>query len=440
MTTPPRTAVRRLALARAISLTGGAAAFAALNYAIYQRTHSPGWVAAALFLTFGTVGFASLFAGSLGDKFDRKRVMILSDLASAACFAAMAFVDDPGWLLAVAFLSALAESPFFAASAAAIPNLVDDEERLGWANGLIAIGRDAGILIGPLIGGALVGTAGAGAVFGINAVSYVVSAAICWSVKGSFNDRAADQEEHSGVSAGMRFLWRDPVLRWIALAWIPIALGLGMTMVADVPLVEYFGTGGVGYGILIASWAGGSIVGSLLGRFLNGRTEPIAFAVGAGVVAGSGIMAGLSPWFVGVLVSIFVMGIGDGTQLVSQQGITQRRTPDAVRSRVSAAIDAIAHISLGVSYAVAGPVVAWLGPRGTYVFGGFIGLFAIAAAIPALRASREPDVASTGEPASPYSDAGAIVLGDSAGDARHEVPSGEGSYPAGETETTASTR
>src|SRR5689334_18436995 len=113
MTTPPRTAVRRLALARVISLTGGAASFAALNYAIYQRTHSPAWVAAALFVTFGTVGFASLFAGSLGDRYDRKRVMIVSDLAGAVCFAAMAFVRDPAWLLAVAFLSALAESPFF---------------------------------------------------------------------------------------------------------------------------------------------------------------------------------------------------------------------------------------------------------------------------------------------------------------------------------------
>src|SRR5205823_2999487 len=107
MTTPPRTAVRRLALARAISLSGGAAAFAALNFTIYEKTRSPAWVAAALFLTFGTVGFASLFAGSIGDRFDRKRVMILSDLAGAVCFAAMAFVHDPGWLLVVAFLSAL---------------------------------------------------------------------------------------------------------------------------------------------------------------------------------------------------------------------------------------------------------------------------------------------------------------------------------------------
>jgi MFS family permease len=421
MSTAPRTAVRRLALARAISLTGGAASFAALNYVIYQRTHSPTWVAAALFLTFGTVGFTSLFAGALGDRFDRKRVMIVCDLAGAACFAGMAFVHDPGWLLAVAFLSALAEAPFLAASSAAIPNLVSEDE-LGWANGLISIGRNGGILIGPLIGGALVGTAGAGLVFGLNAVSFVVSAALAWSVTGTFSGSRHDSDEHAGVAAGMRFMMRDRVLRAVALAWIPIALGLGMTMVADVPLVELFGAGGVGYGVLIACWGGGSIVGSLLGRFMNRRTEPIAFVAGAGVVAVTGILTGLSPWFWGVLVAIFVMGIGDGTQVVSQQGIMQRRTPDAVRSRVAAGLDAVAHLSLAASYAIAGPVVAWLGPRGTYVLGGLIGLLAIVAALPALEARRQPDVGH--RHGGPATDAASVVLG----------------YSAGETETTASTR
>ena len=54
MITPPTTAVRRLAFARAISLTGGAASFAALNFAIYQRTHSAAWVAAGRSATGST--------------------------------------------------------------------------------------------------------------------------------------------------------------------------------------------------------------------------------------------------------------------------------------------------------------------------------------------------------------------------------------------------
>jgi len=78
-----RAAVRRLAVARLISLTGGAAAFMALNFTIFERTGSATWVAAALFLTFGTVGFVSPFASVLGDRFDRKKVMIASDLGGA---------------------------------------------------------------------------------------------------------------------------------------------------------------------------------------------------------------------------------------------------------------------------------------------------------------------------------------------------------------------
>ncbi len=391
MTPDARAAVRRLALARAISLTGGAASFAALNVAIYERTHSPGWVAASLLLTWGTGGIAGIFAGSLGDRFDRKRLMVVSDLAGAAVFGVMAFVDDPGWLIGWAFLSALVESPFLAASAAAIPNLVDDEH-LGWANGLVALGANAGIVVGPLVGGVLVALAGPGLVFGLNAVSFVGSAALVWSVTSPFSGRRDDASEHVGVWAGFRFLSRDRVLRALALAWIPLMFGQGMTLVADVPLVELFGAGGTGYGILISCWGLGSILGTLSGRYLKGRTEPLAFAAGACVVAVTAVLTGLSPWFGGVLGAIFLMGVGDGTQVVAQQGIVQRRTPDAVRSRVAAGYESVAHLSLAVSFAIAGPVVAALGPRGTYVLGGVVGLLAIPALIPALESRRAASV------------------------------------------------
>ena len=105
MSTLSRSPVRRLAVARLISLTGSAAAYLALNYAIYQRTHSAVWVAAALLLTFGTLGAAGPFAGALGDRFDRRKVMIVSDLTGAVCFGAMAVAHAPWLLLASIALS-----------------------------------------------------------------------------------------------------------------------------------------------------------------------------------------------------------------------------------------------------------------------------------------------------------------------------------------------
>jgi MFS family permease len=387
--------VRRLALARLISLTGSAAAYMALNFTIFERTGSATWVAATLFLTFGTIGFASPFAGALGDRFDRRKVMIISDLAGVGCFLAMALVHAPWLLLLWAFLSALAEAPFFSASSAAIPNLVNDDD-LSWANGLVALGRNAGIVVGPVVGGLLVSSIGSGAVFVINAVSFALSAALVTTVRGSFNrERGAGHDDHHGLRAGFRFLRRDRILRTITLSWIAIVIGLGMTMVADVPLVKLFGTGSFGYGALIACWGGGSIVGSLLGKFLKARTEPIALVAGTAVVSAMSIATGLSPFWALVLGAIFLMGVGDGVTLVAEQGIMQRRTPDAVRSRVSGAFDSVLHVGMAMSYVAAGPAVAWLGARGVYIVGGIAAFVGVAIAVPILR-ERAPDLLPAG--------------------------------------------
>jgi MFS family permease len=93
--TRPRTAVRRLALARVISVTGSAAAYTALMFEIYDQTESSVWLAASLLVTEGVSGLVGPFASVLGDRFDRRTVMIVSDLAAAACFAGMAMVASP---------------------------------------------------------------------------------------------------------------------------------------------------------------------------------------------------------------------------------------------------------------------------------------------------------------------------------------------------------
>ena len=88
--------VRRIAVARLISITGGAAAYTALMLTMYERTGSPTWLSATLLLTFGVSGFFSPIGGIIADRFDRKAVMIASDLLGAACFVAMALSHDPG--------------------------------------------------------------------------------------------------------------------------------------------------------------------------------------------------------------------------------------------------------------------------------------------------------------------------------------------------------
>lgn len=401
----PRSNVRRLAFGRLISVTGGAAAYTALMFTVWNKTHSATWQSVALLLTFGVVGILSPLTGHLGDRFDRRKVMMISESIAAAVFFAMAFLDAPRALIALAFVSAMAESPFWSASAAAIPNLVEREEDIAWANSLLGLGRNAGIMLGPVFGGVLLFALGPSWVFAINGATFALSVLLTLSVKADYSSErsAADEEEHQGIAAGLRFIWRDRPLRVMVIAWFVFLLGAGMGMVADAPLAEHFDAGSAGFGLLIACWGLGSVVGSLLGRKLTERTEPLWLVLGAAGIAAGGLGILIAPTFSFVLASLLVMGTSDGISIVAEQGIMMRRAPDAVRSRVMAGFDALLSVGIAIAYVFAGPVLKALGPKGVYGIGGASAAVAALLLLPMLRLHQETGAEQTleGTPAVP---------------------------------------
>jgi MFS family permease len=395
--TAPRPAVRRLALARLISVTGSAAAYTALMFEIYDQTGSAVWLAAALIVTEGVTGLVGPVASVLGDRFDRRHVMITSDLAAGACFAGMAVVaSSPGPLVAIAFLSALSEAPFWPASSAAIPNLVP-EDQVSWANSLVAIGRNVGIMVGPAVGGILLAAVGAPWVFSINAASFVISAVLVVSVRATFVGDRSDVGEHHGVWAGFRFLFHEPVLRRIAVAWVVLVLGIGMAMVGDVPLVDVFDAGSAGFGLMIGLWGAGSILGSLAGRWLTTATEARWLVLGTALTACIGIAIALSPWFALVLVLNVAWGAGEGVTNVAEQNLFQRRSPDSVRSRVLGAIEGLFHGGLTLSFIAAAFVLPLVGARGMYAIAGVAAGLSVIVLLPLLRTTPVAAVDLSGE-------------------------------------------
>jgi MFS family permease len=384
-----RSAVRRLASARVISITRGAAAYTALMFSIYERTHSAAWLSATLLLTFGITGFVGVFAGTLGDRYDRRTVMIVSDLLGAVFFLCMGLVHAPWLLLLFAFFSAVVEVPFWSASAAAIPNLISSESDLPWANSMVAMAKNAGIMIGPAIGGVAVNALGPQWVFIANAISFLVSAWLVFTVHGRFaGSRSEEDHRHRGVRAGVSFLINDRVLRTMSFAWIILVLGIGMGMVADVPLAESFHAGSIGFGLIVTAWGAGSVIGSFAGRYLKERTEPWALVLGTSTIAVSASLIGVSPWFPPIIALVLVFGIGDSFCLVAEQGIRQRRTPDPLRSRVMAASEATWQFVLPVSYLLAGVVLNAVGPQGVYAIGGAAAFGAALVLVPVLRQAR----------------------------------------------------
>src|SRR3954464_8588277 len=113
-----RAAVRRLGAPRAVSIAGSEAAYLALVALVYHQTGSAYWVSAAVLSMVGASTVVGPLAGALGDRFDRRRVMIVSDLSAGAAFLALALVHEPWLLVVLAGLAAVLEAPFVPASQA----------------------------------------------------------------------------------------------------------------------------------------------------------------------------------------------------------------------------------------------------------------------------------------------------------------------------------
>jgi MFS family permease len=381
---------RLLALGRLVSITGGSAAYIALVAAIYGETNSALWVSAALFA--GVVGsvVSAPFAGWLGDRFDRRRVLIAADLAAAAVSSAMALTGNPKALVPLLGLLAIAQSPFEAASAAALPNLVSPAD-VPRANALVAATGSAGFLVGPLLGGVVLGAGASPAtLFAVDAATFVVSAALVVSIRRPFG--RGSTTAHPGVLAGFRVILHRRALRLLVGAGMASLVGIGIVDVASYPLSLELGGATEGYGAMTALLGGGGVVGAALaGRVLAAGPSRVlvgGFAAGAGGLA----LAGVAPVLAVALVGMAVAGAGRGIGDVAATTLLQAHAEDTVRSRVFAAQEGAAHVAFTVSALVGGLIVEIASARGAFAAAAACGLAAVAIAMRIGSAPESPTV------------------------------------------------
>jgi MFS family permease len=366
---PERSPVRRLALGRLISNVGTAAADIAAAYVIYQRTHSAYWLSALFLLTFGVNGLLSPFFGALADRHERRRIMIASDLVAAACFVALIPIKAPAAMIALVFVASLSATPFATASGAAIPNLAPEGE-LAWANSLLSMSGWTGRLTGYGLGGALVAIAGSGSVFAIDAVSFVFSAGLIASVSLPFSlPRTGGEGGSPRAREGFRFVLADRALRAILIAWALMFLAVNIVTVANVPLALDFHVGSFGYGMLESMYAGGSLIGAFIGRWIQDSWQRRALIGGTVAIAIGQAVAALSPWFLLILVAVLLSAIADSFGGVAGVSMIQLRTPDAIRGRVMGALGATFMAANVVAFTIAGPLTTAVGAQGVYAVG-----------------------------------------------------------------------
>ena len=356
---------RRLAFGRLVSLSGGSAAFVALVAAVYGETGSALWVSAAIFASVASSVAAAPLAGWVGDRFDRRTVLIAADLAAAAVSLAMAATARHVVALVVLLgASSLAQAPFEPASASALPNLVSERD-VPRANALVAATSSAGYLLGPLLGGAVLALgATAATVFAVDAATFLVSALVVASIRRPFG--RGSTEEHPGLLAGFHVIGRERALRLVVLAGVVSLVGIGIVDVASYPLSLDLHGGTTGYGAMTALLGGGGLLGAALaGRVL--RAGPVRVLAGSFVAGAVGLaLAGAAPLLAVALAGMALAGAGRGLGDVAAVTLIQARAADGVRSRVFAAWDGAAHLAFSVAVFAGGLLVELAGARGAF--------------------------------------------------------------------------
>jgi len=373
---------RLLFLAAFASGLGTWLAFVALTIDVWDRTHSGTWVGALLIADFLPAIAIGLTVGPLIDRLSRRRVMVAADLSRFVVFCALPFAGSASQIVALAAVAGFATGFFRPAVYAGLPNLVEDEE-LPSAQGLLQAAEAMTTVLGPLAGGILVAATSPDWAYGINAVTFLLSAALIVQIPWRLLQaaQAVTAGHWRDVAEGLALIRSSRALLTVLIAWNVGMLGNAGVNVAEVALAKVsFNAGDFGFGLMLASAGFGIVLGSLaVGSWVERRELAIVYGSGLAMMAVGIGAAAASPNVWVAAVCVVVSGAGNGVALVCNALLVQRGAPDRLRGRVFTVLMSSNYAVLGLGMAAAGPLTNAFGAR--WVWGGSACLSVLAAAV-----------------------------------------------------------
>jgi MFS family permease len=321
---------------------------AAIDWHVYLLTHSP--------LALGMVGLSrvipitalSLPGGVVADRYDRKRVMLVTQLTMTGVAALLGVLTLTGHetiltLYVLTGLTSAAGSFDNPARQALVPRLVPPEDLPG-ALAMNLTMFHAGMIGGPAIAGVLIAASGEGTrglawIYLINAGSFlaVVGSLLSMRASGAVNgDGATRESPWRSLTQGLRFVFSTPVMVWTMALDFAATFFSGANALLPIFADQILKVGAFGFGWLRAAPALGALVGSLYtsikpiparkGRVFLWAVAAYGFAT---------VVFGLSRSYVLTFAALAAAGLADLVSTVVRQIVRQTITPDAMRGRMT---------------------------------------------------------------------------------------------------------
>jgi MFS family permease len=333
-------AFRRFQAARFLSVLGFQMQSVVIGWEVYARTHRAidlGYVGLAQFVPFVAL---ALVSGHLSDRVDRRRIVLVCNVAYAACSLLLFYVCRRSSQVApiYAILVLLGASRSFSgpANQSLLPHLVPPAQfsrAVAWSSSIWQVATIAG----PALGGEIYALSHGGAAVYLSAFAFsLVSAALIWSLKTPVSIREKTAASWATLLAGVTYVWRRKiVLGSISLDLFAVLLG-GAVALLPAYASDVLHVGAAGLGRLRAAPAiGAMLVAMLLAyRPLRKRAGATMFAC-VFLFGLSTIVFALSRSFMLSLFALLVAGAADMVSVVVRQTLVQIATPDEMRGRVS---------------------------------------------------------------------------------------------------------
>ncbi len=370
-------------------------AVVALTVDVFDRTHSAKWVSALLIADFLPAVVIGLVFGPLLDRLSRRRLMIVSDLARVAVFAALPFTDTTGGIVVLAGAAGFATGFFRPAVFAGLPNLVSQED-LPEANSLLRSVEYLTTTVGTLLGGTIAAAWGPHPAYWVNAASFLVSAAFIVRIPGRRlqSAEAVSRGHWRDLVEGFSLIRRSRTLMAVFVVWNLVMLHNGAVNVAEIALAKVsFHAGSFGFGLMWAFSGIGLALGSLLAAlWLTRRGMRFVYTASVVAMALGSACAAVSPdvwvaiWF------IALGGAGNGAAIVYNSLLVQWGVPDRLRGRAFTVLMSSTFAVMGLGMIVAGPLTDRFGPR--WLYAGAAAVAAVAALAGSVLTRGIPEAAS----------------------------------------------
>ncbi len=322
-----------------VSTLGTYSSLIIINLYIYDYTRSAVLVGIFLLVRLIPAFIIGSIAGATSDRFDRRKLMIISDLSRAILILLVIFVKTKIYpLYIIIFLISIADRFYQASFGGGLPNIVG-MDKVVKANSYLASGRTIALVGGPILGGLMISTGRYALAFLFDALTYLFSAFMIYNISVSLHETTfkktswwKDIKEGYGFIFTQFFLGAAVIARSLD-AFGSSSLNVGLPVISKI-FTEF--KAGLNYGFLISAFALGEMIGSLyIARMkLITKKHPSEIIMASITIMALGFGFGLNMTSIFLsMILLFIGGLAEGVTVVHYNTILQK-SPDEIRGRV----------------------------------------------------------------------------------------------------------